>query len=62
VLSQTGQYVTNVGGMVMSNLIESHKFLSTYAWREGYLPTEVDNVLQILNAMINQELEEALCD
>lgn len=46
----------------MSNLIESHKFLSTYAWREGYLPTEVDNVLQILNAMINQELEEALCD
>lgn len=42
----------------MNNLIESHNFLSTYAWREGYLPTEVSNVLEILNAMINQELEE----
>jgi hypothetical protein len=41
----------------MSNLVESHKFLSTYAWREGYLPAEVDNVLEILNAMINQEIE-----
>ena len=42
----------------MSNLIESYKFLSTYAWREGYLPTEVDNVLEILNTMINQEIYE----
>ena len=42
----------------MSNLMESHNFLSTYAWREGYLPTEVSNVLEILNTMINEELEE----
>ena len=41
----------------MSNLVESQQFLSTYAWREGYLPTEVSNVLEILNAMINQEVE-----
>ena len=43
----------------MSNLIESHKFLSTYAWREGHIPEEVSNVLEILNTMINRELEEA---
>ena len=41
----------------MSNLVESQQFLSTYAWREGYLTTEVSNVLEILNAMINQEVE-----
>jgi hypothetical protein len=41
----------------MSNLIESHEFLSTYAWREGYLPTEVSNVLEMLNTMIEQEGE-----
>jgi len=42
----------------MSNLMESHNFLSTYAWREGYLPTEVSNILEMLNTMINEELEE----
>lgn len=42
----------------MSNLIESHNFLSTYAWREGYLPTEVSNVLAILNTMIEGEENE----
>jgi hypothetical protein len=43
----------------MNNLIESHNFLSTYAWREGYLPTEVSNVLAILNTLINEEMAEA---
>jgi hypothetical protein len=43
----------------MNNLIESHNFLSTYAWREGYIPEEVSNVLELLNTMINRELEEA---
>jgi hypothetical protein len=38
--------------------MESHNFLSTYAWREGYLPTEVSNILEMLNTMINEELEE----
>jgi hypothetical protein len=41
----------------VSNLIESHEFLSTYAWREGYLPAEVSNVLEMLNTMIEQEGE-----
>lgn len=43
---------------VMDNLIKSHEFLSTYAWREGFIPPEVSEVLSVLNSMINEEMEE----
>jgi len=42
----------------MDNLIKSHEFLSTYAWREGFIPPEVSEVLSVLNSMINEEMEE----
>ena len=39
-------------------LREQIEFLNSYPWREGYVPDEVEGIINLLDTVLDQELDK----